>query len=97
MSILCLSGKSPFGYADDGHYQDEGCDQTVPNMSSPSRGSPNSQSGVERIERYSRKVFVGGLPPDIDEGKPQSSQVHLKGLVCSAGRGRALLLQSCGP
>lgn len=22
----------------------------------------------ERIERYSRKVFVGGLPPDIDEG-----------------------------
>lgn len=23
----------------------------------------------ERVERYSRKVFVGGLPPDIDEGK----------------------------
>lgn len=22
----------------------------------------------EHIERYSRKVFVGGLPPDIDEG-----------------------------
>ncbi|MEQ2167470.1 Cytoplasmic polyadenylation element-binding protein 4 [Goodea atripinnis] len=22
----------------------------------------------ERVERYSRKVFVGGLPPDIDEG-----------------------------
>lgn len=23
----------------------------------------------ERVERYSRKVFVGGLPPDIDEGE----------------------------
>lgn len=23
----------------------------------------------ERVERFSRKVFVGGLPPDIDEGK----------------------------
>lgn len=23
----------------------------------------------ERIERFSRKVFVGGLPPDIDEGE----------------------------
>lgn len=23
----------------------------------------------EHIERYSRKVFVGGLPPDIDEGE----------------------------
>lgn len=33
-------------------------------------GSPHGfphQNG-ERIERYSRKVFVGGLPPDIDEG-----------------------------
>ena len=66
---MCFPGKSPFGYSDEGHYQDEGCDQTVPNMSSPSRGSPSSQSGIERIERYSRKVFVGGLPPDIDEGE----------------------------
>ena len=24
--------------------------------------------GSERVEVYSRKVFVGGLPPDIDEG-----------------------------
>lgn len=34
--------------------------------------SPNCYSGHqngERIERFSRKVFVGGLPPDIDEGK----------------------------
>ncbi|CAH1103123.1 unnamed protein product [Psylliodes chrysocephalus] len=35
-------------------------------MSSPSRSSPHSQ-GSEGGERFSRKVFVGGLPPDIDE------------------------------
>lgn len=27
----------------------------------------------ERVERYSRKVFVGGLPPDIDEGEDASA------------------------
>ena len=41
-------------------------------MSSPSSRisprSPVSTSGSESGERYSRKVFVGGLPPDIDEG-----------------------------
>ncbi|KAJ8950287.1 hypothetical protein NQ318_021143 [Aromia moschata] len=35
-------------------------------LSSPSRSSPHSQ-GSEGGERFSRKVFVGGLPPDIDE------------------------------
>ena len=40
--------------------------QNVP-LSSPSRSSPHSQ-GSETGERFSRKVFVGGLPPDIDEG-----------------------------
>lgn len=39
-----------------------------PPLSSPSRSSPHSQ-GSETGERFSRKVFVGGLPPDIDEGK----------------------------
>jgi cytoplasmic polyadenylation element-binding protein len=44
-------------------------DQTVPNLpSSPSQLSPNSLLGQSRrVEHYSRKVFVGGLPPDIDE------------------------------
>ena len=40
-------------------------------LSSPSRISPRSPvstAGSESGERYSRKVFVGGLPPDIDEG-----------------------------
>ncbi|XP_026872886.2 cytoplasmic polyadenylation element-binding protein 4 isoform X1 [Electrophorus electricus] len=38
-------------------------------------GSPHCfphQNG-ERIERYSRKVFVGGLPPDIDEDEITAS------------------------
>ncbi|TSQ35273.1 Cytoplasmic polyadenylation element-binding protein 4 [Bagarius yarrelli] len=38
-------------------------------------GSPHffpHQNG-ERIERYSRKVFVGGLPPDIDEDEITAS------------------------
>ena len=43
-----------------------------------SRSSPRSQTSQNfdinnsdrSGERFSRKVFVGGLPPDIDEGKP---------------------------
>lgn len=31
--------------------------------------SPNAPRTSDSGERYSRKVFVGGLPPDIDEGK----------------------------
>lgn len=37
-------------------------------LGSPARSSPVS-AGSEHGERFSRKVFVGGLPPDIDEGK----------------------------
>ncbi|CAF4517838.1 unnamed protein product, partial [Rotaria magnacalcarata] len=42
--------------------------------SSSSTGLFNSSSRIMPIdmnkdERFSRKVFVGGLPPDIDEGK----------------------------
>lgn len=36
-------------------------------VDSEGHGAFDSSSGVES-ERYSRKVFVGGLPPDIDEG-----------------------------
>jgi len=32
--------------------------------------------GSERVEVYSRKVFVGGLPPDIDEGIPPAFPLH---------------------
>lgn len=41
-------------------------------LSSPSRSSPHSQ-GSEGGERFSRKVFVGGLPPDIDEDEITTS------------------------
>lgn len=56
-----------FMFNDDptGQLADDGSlDQTVPNLGSPVNTSP----GSERVERFSRKVFVGGLPPDIDEG-----------------------------
>ncbi|KAJ7983425.1 hypothetical protein DPEC_G00378710 [Dallia pectoralis] len=47
------------GFLDDGH----GDPALTPGLNSPDR----CQNG-EQMERYSRKVFVGGLPPDIDEG-----------------------------
>ena len=53
-----------------------GLDGTYPILS-PSRASPRSQGSADNGERFSRKVFVGGLPPDIDEGK------HL--LMCCIG------------
>lgn len=37
----------------------------MPSLSSSLNPSPKSD---DSLERYSRKVFVGGLPPDIDEG-----------------------------
>lgn len=43
-------------------------DQIVPSIGSSLNGSPRSDLDFG-IERFSRKVFVGGLPPDIDEGK----------------------------
>lgn len=46
------------GFVDGGNLQ----------LGSPARSSPHSQ-GSDNGERFSRKVFVGGLPPDIDEGK----------------------------
>jgi hypothetical protein len=32
-------------------------------------GRDNPASSPSKLETYSRKVFIGGLPPDIDEGK----------------------------
>ena len=74
---------------DDAHILDVdgSLDQTVPNLNSPSRNSPNSSSNSShlvldgRMERYSRKVFVGGLPPDIDEGKEADIISHLGSLA----------------
>uniref|UniRef100_A0AAQ4PFW3 Cytoplasmic polyadenylation element binding protein 3 n=1 Tax=Gasterosteus aculeatus aculeatus TaxID=481459 RepID=A0AAQ4PFW3_GASAC len=67
--IMPLNGRSclfPFedGFLDDGH----GDPSLTPGLNSPTR----CQNG-ERMERYSRKVFVGGLPPDIDEDEITNS------------------------
>ncbi|XP_022915118.1 cytoplasmic polyadenylation element-binding protein 2 [Onthophagus taurus] len=77
-----LHGKSPyFGGLDEqagpvlleepGHLVDSSLGGGQP-LSSPSRSSPHSQ-GSEGGERFSRKVFVGGLPPDIDEDEITNS------------------------
>ena len=43
-------------------------------INSPSRASPHSPNPInEHTARYSRKVFVGGLPPDIDEDEITTS------------------------
>lgn len=55
--------KSSFGF---GELDEETLDSSLSVLGCGLRGSPGSQG--ERIERFSRKVFVGGLPPDIDEG-----------------------------
>ncbi|MEQ2182776.1 Cytoplasmic polyadenylation element-binding protein 2 [Goodea atripinnis] len=66
-SFLSVPGRSSLFPIDDNLLDDGHGNQGVPGV----LGSPNCyphQNG-ERIERFSRKVFVGGLPPDIDEGK----------------------------
>lgn len=69
-NLLSFAGK-PFYQTLDDHISEEAGyvdnNSTLP-IGSPARSSPHSQ-GSEGGERFSRKVFVGGLPPDIDEGK----------------------------
>ncbi|TEA34263.1 hypothetical protein DBR06_SOUSAS9310041 [Sousa chinensis] len=66
-NILCRSSLFPIddGLLDDGHNDQVGV------LNSPTCYSAH-QNG-ERIERFSRKVFVGGLPPDIDEDEITAS------------------------
>ncbi|KAI3369016.1 hypothetical protein L3Q82_025988 [Scortum barcoo] len=66
-----MKGRSSLFPIDDNLLDDGHSNQGVPGV----LGSPNCyphQNG-ERIERFSRKVFVGGLPPDIDEDEITSS------------------------
>uniref|UniRef100_A0A1B6L4N0 RRM domain-containing protein n=1 Tax=Graphocephala atropunctata TaxID=36148 RepID=A0A1B6L4N0_9HEMI len=80
-SLAQLHGKSPFfpsledqaALLEDPHLVDgQVMAAPPPPLSSPSRSSPHSQ-GSETGERFSRKVFVGGLPPDIDEDEITAS------------------------
>ncbi|XP_074807764.1 cytoplasmic polyadenylation element-binding protein 2 isoform X1 [Natator depressus] len=63
-------GRSSLFPIDDGLLDDGHSDQ-VGVLNSPACYSAH-QNG-ERIERFSRKVFVGGLPPDIDEDEITAS------------------------
>lgn len=62
-----VSGQSSLFPMEDGFLDDGRGDQPLHS----GLGSPHcfTHQNGERVERYSRKVFVGGLPPDIDEGK----------------------------
>lgn len=71
--LLSLSGHSSLFPMEDGFPDDERGDQGLAGLGSP-HCFPH-QNG-ERVERYSRKVFVGGLPPDIDEGT--SGRIQLR-------------------
>ncbi|XP_051960162.1 cytoplasmic polyadenylation element-binding protein 4-like isoform X1 [Xyrauchen texanus] len=63
-------GHSSLFPMEDGFPDEERADQGLPGLGSP-HCFPH-QNG-ERVERYSRKVFVGGLPPDIDEDEITAS------------------------
>jgi hypothetical protein len=75
---VLLSGKLSLG-GDDfsvderGFEGNGGSSAFFPSSRSSPRGGQSSsaqQQGFDACgERFSRKVFVGGLPPDIDEGK----------------------------
>lgn len=65
------AGRSSLFPIDDNLLDDGHGNQGVPGVLSSTNCYPH-QNG-ERIERFSRKVFVGGLPPDIDEGKEDTA------------------------
>ncbi|KAI4814410.1 hypothetical protein KUCAC02_003606, partial [Chaenocephalus aceratus] len=67
---LPLNGHSSLFPMEDGFPDDDRGDQGLAGLGSP-HCFPH-QNG-ERVERYSRKVFVGGLPPDIDEDEITAS------------------------
>ncbi|KAL0994726.1 hypothetical protein UPYG_G00126340 [Umbra pygmaea] len=69
-SPLPINGHSSLFPMEDGFPDDERGEQSLPGLGSP-HCFPH-QNG-ERVERYSRKVFVGGLPPDIDEDEITAS------------------------
>lgn len=69
----CVLGR-PFHNRVDDHIAEESSGLSLA-MNSPSRSSPHSQNS-DTSERFSRKVFVGGLPPDIDEGKKKHTFFH---------------------
>ncbi|XP_063963931.1 cytoplasmic polyadenylation element-binding protein 2-like [Lytechinus pictus] len=74
-----MSGSSALFPGSDNLLDDGRHDQIVPSLSSPGHISPRSVDYPG--ERYSRKVFVGGLPPDIDEDEITASFRRFGSLV----------------
>ena len=72
--------------------EDSGMGSILETESLMSVGGPSSSSStglfnsspraipmdMNKEERFSRKVFVGGLPPDIDEGNTKFSKTRIK-------------------
>ncbi|XP_072352500.1 cytoplasmic polyadenylation element-binding protein 2 isoform X2 [Scyliorhinus torazame] len=71
-NFLMINGRSSLFPIEDGFLDDGHGDQSVPGVLNSVNCCSSHQNG-ERIERYSRKVFVGGLPPDIDEDEITAS------------------------
>ncbi|XP_069754962.1 cytoplasmic polyadenylation element-binding protein 4b isoform X2 [Narcine bancroftii] len=78
-SPLPINGHSSLFPVEDGFLDDGRGDQTLHSGLSSPHCFPH-QNG-ERVERYSRKVFVGGLPPDIDEDEITASFRRFGSLV----------------
>ncbi|KAG8435268.1 hypothetical protein GDO86_013281 [Hymenochirus boettgeri] len=68
-NIMTLNSRSSLFPFEDGFLGDSHGDQSL----SSGLSSPTHCQNGERVERYSRKVFVGGLPPDIDEDEITAS------------------------
>lgn len=71
MACVCLPGR----LLSDALTDEESFPSSVSSVDDQLLASPNSPPRVSRsrqlpmTECFSRKVFVGGLPPDIDEGQ----------------------------
>lgn len=81
-------GRSSLFPIDDNLLDDGHGNQGVPGVLGSTNCYPH-QNG-ERIERFSRKVFVGGLPPDIDEGKQKNPEKTRSRPVCVEQSDRVL-------
>jgi len=84
--MTLIAEKSPFGVFGEmfSVNNSSSLDQTVPNLSSPSQLSPSSHVAQAQLgEHFSRKVFVGGLPPDIDEGTFVALSLSVHNSVCN--------------
>ncbi|XP_007904846.1 cytoplasmic polyadenylation element-binding protein 4b isoform X2 [Callorhinchus milii] len=78
-SPLPINGHSSLFPVEDSFLDDGRGDQSLHSGLNSPHCFPH-QNG-ERVERYSRKVFVGGLPPDIDEDEITASFRRFGSLV----------------